>query len=250
MAATTPAAESAVVLVAAPQGVPWPTTGRCRRRHRPGYPRRRVLLDAGPLGLRQDDGPADDRRLRDPDVGAHRARRAGRDHDPALRPRRQHGVPGLRAVPAHERPRERRVRPARQEGRPPERRARAMESLEQVRLRTSAPAGRGSSPVGSANASRWPAPSSTGPGCCSSTSPSAPSTSSSASRCRWSSRRSSGMSASPSCSSPTTRRRRLPSPTASPCSTPAASSRSARLARSTSNRRTSSWPGSSARPTS
>ncbi len=60
----------------------------------------------------------------------------------------------------------------------------------------------------------------------------------------------SGMLASPSCSSLTTRRKRSPSRTASPSSTLATSSRSARLARSTSNRRVSSWLASSARPTS
>ena len=45
-----------------------------------------------------------------PDRGPRPAPRRGRDGRPAVRPRRQHGLPGLRAVPAHERRRQRRVR--------------------------------------------------------------------------------------------------------------------------------------------
>ena len=78
---------------------------------------RRVLLDARPLGLGQDDDAADDRRLRGSDAGTIEL--AGQDVSRrlALRPRRQHGLPGLRAVPAHDRRRERRLRAAGRRGR-------------------------------------------------------------------------------------------------------------------------------------
>ena len=143
---------------------------------------------------------------------AGRIELGGRDvtRGPAVRPRRQHRVPGLRAVPAHERARERRVRPAGQEG------AAAASGASGPWTPSSRcawpdlrrPAAGRSSPGASASAWRWPGPWSTGRRCCCSTSPSAPSTSSSASRCRSSSRRSSVTSASPSSSSPTTRKRR------------------------------------------
>ena len=52
----------------------------------------------------QDHGAADDRRLRAArPPGTCVLGGAGRDADAAVRPRRQHRVPGLRAVPAHER---------------------------------------------------------------------------------------------------------------------------------------------------
>jgi hypothetical protein len=82
-----------------------------RRRDRPGGPGRGVLLDARSLRLRQDDGPAPDRRLRDPHRGPRRARRAGGHRPRALRAGRPHRLPGLRPLPAHERRAERRLRP-------------------------------------------------------------------------------------------------------------------------------------------
>ena len=86
------------------------------RPRRPADRERRVLLDARPERLGQDDRAADDRRLR----AAHRrpgpARRRGRHRPTPVRPRRQHGLPGLCAVPAHGRARQRRVRAAGQEG--------------------------------------------------------------------------------------------------------------------------------------
>ena len=70
-----------------------------------------------------------------------------------------------------------------------ERRTRAQEALDHGPARGgTATGGRASSPAASASGSRWPGRSSTGPGCCCSTSRSARSTSSCASRCRSSSR--------------------------------------------------------------
>ena len=51
-----------------------------------------------------------------PDEGTDRARRARRLRPPAVRPPREHRLPGLRAVPAHDGAAERRVRPAGAEG--------------------------------------------------------------------------------------------------------------------------------------
>ena len=112
-----------------------------------------------------------------------------------VRAQRQHGLPGLRALPAHDRPAERRVRPegqGRRQGRAarPGRRRRSTA----CGSGSTAPASRRSCPAASASASRWPGPWSTGPRCCCSTSRSAPSTSSCASRCRSSSRGSSARS--------------------------------------------------------
>ena len=77
--------------------------------------RRRVLHPARPIGLGEDDDAAHDRRVR---AARRRARSAlgGEDitRPPALRARRQHRLPGLRALPAHDRGRERRLRPARE----------------------------------------------------------------------------------------------------------------------------------------
>ena len=54
----------------------------------------------------------------EPDAGPRAARRRGRDPGLAAAAQRQHGLPGLRAVPAHDRGRERRVRAAAEAGRP------------------------------------------------------------------------------------------------------------------------------------
>ena len=58
--------------------------GRRRRRRRPRRPRGGVLLDARPVGLGQDDLPADDRRVREPNRGPDLPRRPRRH--PASRP--------------------------------------------------------------------------------------------------------------------------------------------------------------------
>src|SRR6266705_5029034 len=99
--------------------------GRARRGHRGRG--RRVLRAGGPLGLRQVDALADDRGaggdFRRPD----RDRRARRQRRRAEGAGHRHGVPELRALPAHER--------VRQHGFQPEARRRV--------ARADAPAGRG-----------------------------------------------------------------------------------------------------------
>ncbi len=55
------------------------------------------------LGLRQDHAAAHDRRAGCADLRPHPHRRPGRDHARAGRAQRQHGVPELCALPAHER---------------------------------------------------------------------------------------------------------------------------------------------------
>ena len=64
----------------------------------------------GPVGLRQDDDAADDRRLRGADLGQHLPRRPRRRRAAAVQARRQHRLPELRALPAHDDLRQRRVR--------------------------------------------------------------------------------------------------------------------------------------------
>ena len=56
----------------------------------------------GPVRLRQDHDPADDRRLRRADRGRDRDRRPLRRRHPPEQAQRQHRLPGLRAVPAHD----------------------------------------------------------------------------------------------------------------------------------------------------
>ena len=162
---------------------------RCRggRRHRPRDRPRRVLHAARPVRLRQDDLPADDRGLRAPRRGPHHARRPRRVGHAAGRARREHGLSGLRAVPAHDRGRQRRLRPEGQEV------ARASASSASPRRwrwcasTDTATAARASSAAASASASRLRARSSTARACCCSTSRSERSTSSSASSFRSSS---------------------------------------------------------------
>ena len=106
--------------------------GRRDRRH---DRRRRVLLAARPVGLRQDDDAADDRRLRAPDRGRDPARRRRRRAGAAARAQRPHGVPELRAVPAPQRVRQHRVRAAPPQGRAATRSAGACEeAIELVEL--------------------------------------------------------------------------------------------------------------------
>ena len=88
-----------------------------RRAGRPPDRRGRVLLAAGPLGLRQDHHPADDRRLRGADQRPDPPPRPRHGRRPAVPARRQHGLPAVRALPPHGRLRERGLRAAAQEGR-------------------------------------------------------------------------------------------------------------------------------------
>ena len=92
--------------------------GACRGRpDRSRGPARRVPGAAGPVRLRQDDHAAHDRRLRRAERGRDRHRRPLRGRHPAQQAQRQHGLPGLRAVSAHDRARQRRVRAQAAQGR-------------------------------------------------------------------------------------------------------------------------------------
>ena len=70
------------------------------RRRRPRDPGRRVRDAARAVGLRQDDAAAGHRRLRAPERGAHRDRRARRHARGAAPAAGQHGLPARDAVPA------------------------------------------------------------------------------------------------------------------------------------------------------
>ena len=112
-----------------------------QRRHRP-RPRggeRRVRRLRRPVGLRQDDGAADDRRARDDHLRARADRRPRRQRPAAEGPRHRDGLPELRALPAHERGQEHGLRaqdaraPARRD-RPPGRRGGARSSASRTSL--------------------------------------------------------------------------------------------------------------------
>ncbi len=112
--------------------------GRGRGPHQPGGPDRRVLQPARTVRVRKDHHPPDDRRVRGTHLGAHRAQGPGRDLAAALQAPRQHRLPELRAVPAPQRLRERRLRaPAqrRQGGRGPQPRHRDAQAGRAARLR-------------------------------------------------------------------------------------------------------------------
>ena len=85
--------------------------------HRACDPARLLLLPARALGLRQDDDPADDRGPRGAERGPGADRRRRRHRARAGRPRHRDDVPELRAVPAHDRARQRRLQPAHARGR-------------------------------------------------------------------------------------------------------------------------------------
>ena len=159
------------------------------RRPRQRQPRdreRRVHHAARALGLRQDDA-AD---------GAGRLHPARQRRDPLRRPRRlaaaaaqarrRHGVPELRAVPAHERRRQRRLSAAAARGRARRRSPSACRRCSSmVQLGGSGRARKStSSRAASGSASRSPAPSSSSRASCSWTSRCRRSTRSCASRCR------------------------------------------------------------------
>ncbi len=155
-----------------------------RRRHLARDPARRVLRAARAVRVREDDDPAHDRRLRGADVRPHLPRRPRRRGAAAVQAGRQHRLPELRALPAHDGRRERRVRARAEEARQDRDHARASpRSSSSSTSPGGRAASRASSRAASSNASRSPARSSTTRGCSCSTSRSGRSTSSSASRC-------------------------------------------------------------------
>ena len=144
----------------------WPasssTASRKALRRRDGAERRqprrrrwRVRRAARAVGLRQDHAAAHRRRPRDAERRTRADRRARRDGPHAARARARHGVPELRGLPAHDRPRQRRLRPA-HAGKPPKvDRAPGREGGGAPAYRAlSRPLSRRSSPAGSASASR------------------------------------------------------------------------------------------------
>ena len=88
-----------------------------RHRSRPRGRGGRVRRLRRPVRLRKDDGAADGRRPRDGHVREREDRRSGRERPPPEGPRHRHGLPELRAVPAHDRVEEHGLR-AQDAGRP------------------------------------------------------------------------------------------------------------------------------------
>ena len=127
-----------------------------RRRREPRDRRRRVHGARRPLGVREDDAAADDRRAR---AGLERAghpRRRGRHGPFAARARHGDGLPELRPVPAHDRRREPRLRAqAAQDLEGGARPARLRTSRRSSVSRSSSTASPASSRAASASASRW-----------------------------------------------------------------------------------------------
>ena len=119
----------------------------------------RAFLRAGrPVGLRQVDAAAHDRRRRDHHVGRDPHRRARRERHRAVRARHRDGVPELRALSAYARLRQHGLRPAQPqnaEGR--DRQAACARPRASSRSSRCSTASRASSPAGSASASRWAA---------------------------------------------------------------------------------------------
>ena len=112
-------------------------------RHR-GHPRRldrrrrrRVRRHRRPLRLRQVDAAAHGRRPRGDHLRHHRDRRPRGERPRAARPRHRHGVPELRALPAHERLRQHGLRP--EDRRHPRRRPRRPASRPPPRCSSSRP---------------------------------------------------------------------------------------------------------------
>ena len=89
-----------------------PERVRRRTRRRPDRRGRRVSRARRSIRLREDNAAPHDRRPRKRLVGTDRHRRRRRHERSTPAPRRGDGVPGLRAVPAHDRRRKPRIRPA------------------------------------------------------------------------------------------------------------------------------------------
>ena len=191
-----------------------PRRARLQPRRREG----RVRLLPRPVGLRQDDDAADDRRLRDARPAARSASTARTSSTCKPEPaQHRHGLPVLRAVPEHDRGAERRLRAARSPARAKaDADKRVAEMLGMIDLpdlgeplsvpAVRRPAAARRARPGARHRSRRS---------CSSTSRCRRSTPRSASRCARRSARSSASSASPRSTSPTTRKRRCRCPTGS-----------------------------------
>ena len=195
--------------------------GARARRPGPRHLRRRVPRAARPVGLRQDDGAAGDRRVRPPGRRPGAARRPGHHRRARQQARHGHGVPGLQPVPEPHRRRERGLRAA---GAPPRRRpssrGRARSCWSSSAWPTGATATRTSSPAASSSGWRSPARWRSRRRCCCSTSRCRRWTPRCGCSCARRSAASSSSSASPPSSSPTTRPRRCRSPTGSASSAP------------------------------
>ena len=125
----------------------------------------------GPSGCGKSTTLAHDRRPRGDHRRRHRDRRRDRQRRAAQGPRHRHGVPELRALPAHDRLREHVVRPAPQEN--PEGRDQAARRARRAHPRhhrAARPQAASSSRAASASASPWAAPSCAIPRCSCSTS--------------------------------------------------------------------------------
>src|SRR5947209_761274 len=100
--------------------------GARRQGREPPHPRQGVHRPRRPLGVRQIDDAPDGRGARGDHGGRDHDRRPGRQRSSAEGPRHRHGVPELRALPAHDRLRQHGLRPEDAEvpeGRDPEARA-------------------------------------------------------------------------------------------------------------------------------
>ncbi len=96
-------------------GKAYGTTPRCSR-HRPLDQRRRVHRPRRPLRLRQVHAAPHDRRPQADHRRHDRDRRPGGERPRPEGPRHRHGLPVLRALPAHDRRRQHDLQPAAQEG--------------------------------------------------------------------------------------------------------------------------------------
>ena len=161
-----------------------------------------------PVGLRKVHAAAHDRRPRD-DHRRARSRSAGASSTRwSPRPRHRHGVPELRALPAHDRLRQHGLRLRNRRTPKDEIDKRVREAARILAIEPSSTASRASSPAVSGSASPWAAPSCASRRCSCSTSRSRTSTPSCACRCASRSSGCSSASASPSSTSRTTRSRR------------------------------------------
>ena len=134
---------------------------RGRQGHEPRHRRRRVHDPRRPVGLREVDGAADDRRARGHLRRRAEDRRRGRQRPRAEGPRHRDGLPELRALPAHDRAREHGLRAEARQGRQGGDRQEGRGGGADPRPRPStSTASRPTSPAASASGWRWGARSS------------------------------------------------------------------------------------------